>query len=168
MRRLVLTALSALILLCSAISTPRGCGLHSTIWTPVMINPFWGVASAAASLGPVAPPVRASASERGAALNAQDSVSLEPGKPAERELSGGQSHSYKITMTSGQYLHVVVRQRGIDVAVALFTPDWKKISEADSEQSIEGSETMSAIAEGPGAYLIEVRSPKITDRKSVV
>jgi hypothetical protein len=41
------------------------------------------------------------ASERGAAPSAQESISLEPGKPVERELSGGQSHSYKITMISG-------------------------------------------------------------------
>jgi CHAT domain-containing protein/tetratricopeptide (TPR) repeat protein len=106
--------------------------------------------------------VQASASERGGAPSAQDSVSLEPGKPVEREISGGQSNSYKITMISGQYLHIVVEQRGIDVAVALFTPDGKKIIEADSEHVIEGSETMSAIAAGPGAYLIEVRSPEKT------
>src|SRR5215470_15151941 len=47
---------------------------------------------------------------------------LEPGKPIERELTGGQSHSYQIAMASGQYMHLVVDQRGIDVVVALFTP----------------------------------------------
>jgi len=65
-------------------------------------------------------------------------------------------------MGSGQYLHVVVAQRGIDVAVALVAPDGKKISEADSDHLIEGSETVSAITEMPGAYLIEVRSPEKT------
>jgi CHAT domain-containing protein/Tfp pilus assembly protein PilF len=48
------------------------------------------------------------------------------------------------------------------VAVALFTPDGKKISEADSEHLIEGSETLSAIAEATGAYRIEVRSVEKT------
>jgi CHAT domain-containing protein/Tfp pilus assembly protein PilF len=127
-----------------------------------MINPFWVVASAAASLRPVAPQVQASVSERGAAPSAQDSVSLEPGKPIERELSGGQSHSYKTTMISGQYLSIVVEQRGIDVAVALFTPDGKKTGEVDGELSTVGSETISAIAVAPGAYGIEVRSPEKT------
>jgi CHAT domain-containing protein/Tfp pilus assembly protein PilF len=65
-------------------------------------------------------------------------------------------------MNSGQYLHVVVAQRGIDVAVALFTPDGKKISEVNSNSLVEGSETVSAIAEAPGAYLIEVRPPEKT------
>src|SRR5215510_15647806 len=127
MLRLTIAALSTLILLYTPFSSPQGCGAHSIGWTPLMTNLLW--------VG--APPAQSLASERGAAPSAQESISLEPGKPVERELSGGQSHSYKITMNSGQYLHVVVAQRGIDVAVALFTPDGQKISEADSERLIE-------------------------------
>src|SRR5262245_61460018 len=152
MRRLMIAALSALILLCTPLSDLQGCGLHSTRWTPVMINLLRVGAS----------PAQASASERGVTPSAQESISLEPGKPIERELSGGQSHFYKIAMISGQYLHMVVEQRGIDVAVVLSTPDGKKISEADSEHLIERSETVSAIAEATGAYLIEVRSAEKT------
>jgi CHAT domain-containing protein/Tfp pilus assembly protein PilF len=106
--------------------------------------------------------VQASAGERGAAPGAQESVSLEPGKPVERELSGGQSHSYKITMVSGQYLHVEVEQKGIDVMVALSTPDGKKMGEVDGERATVGAETVSAIAEAAGAYRIEVRSAEKT------
>jgi CHAT domain-containing protein/predicted negative regulator of RcsB-dependent stress response len=98
---------------------------------------------------PVSPPAQATASERGATNSAQESESLAPGKPIERELSGGQSHSYKITMTSGQYLRVVVDQRGIDVVVALFALDGNGVT---------GPETVSTIAEATGAYRIEVRS----------
>src|SRR5215813_9172465 len=155
MRRLMITAFSALILLCLSVLTPQGCGSHSIRWTPLMIDLLRVGAPAATSLRPEAPPAQASASTRGATPSAQESDSLEPGKPVERELSGGQSHSYKITMISGQYLRVVVEQRGIDVAVALVAPDGKKISEVDSEHQVEGSETVSAIAEAPGAYLIE-------------
>jgi CHAT domain-containing protein/tetratricopeptide (TPR) repeat protein len=152
MRRLAIAALSTLILLYTPFSNPQGCGLHSIGWTPLMTNLSWVVAT----------PAQASASERGAESSAQESISLEPGKPVERELSGGQSHTYKITTTSGQYLKIVVEQRGIDVAVALFTPDGKKISEVDSNPTIEGSEIASAIAEAPGAYLVEVCSPEKT------
>jgi hypothetical protein len=42
----------------------------------------------------------------------QDARPLEPGKPLQREPAGGQSHSYQFTLTSGQYLHVIVDQRG--------------------------------------------------------
>src|SRR6266508_3877052 len=162
MRRLIIAALSALILLCTPFSDLQGCGLHSIRWTPLIINLLRVGAPAATSLRSGAAPVQTPASEHGAAQSAQESVSLEPGKPVERELSGGQSHFYKITMISGQYSHIVVEQRGIDVAVALFTPDGKKISEVDSEHLIEGSETVSVIAGASGAYLIGVRSPEKT------
>jgi CHAT domain-containing protein/predicted negative regulator of RcsB-dependent stress response len=115
-------------------------------------------ATAATSLRPVAPLTQAPASERGAGPIAQESISLDPGKPVERELSGGQSHFYKISMTSGQYLRITVSQRGIDALVALFRPDGKKIGEVDGEQTTVGAETISAIAEAAGAYRIEVRS----------
>jgi hypothetical protein len=129
-----------------------------------MINQLTPVeALAATSLRPAAPYAQTPAGERGAAPSANESVSLEPGKPIERELSGGQSHFYKITMISGQYLQIVFEQRGIDVAVALFAPDGKKIIEEDSKHVIEGSETVSVVAEATGAYVIEARSPeKIT------
>jgi CHAT domain-containing protein/predicted negative regulator of RcsB-dependent stress response len=97
-----------------------------------------------------------------AAQSAGEELSLEPGKPVERELSGAQSHFYKIAMTSGQYLQVAVRQKGIDVLVALFTPDGKKINEVDSQHVIEGSEDFSTIAEAAGGYSIEVRSAEKT------
>jgi hypothetical protein len=143
------------------VANPQGRGWPTTRRTVQIINLLlWAGLSASPCLWPGTAPVQAIASTRSATQSAQESDSLEPGKPVERELSGGQSHSYKITMISGQYLHVVVAQRGIDVAVALFAPDGKKISEADSEHLIDGSETVSAIAEAPGAYLIEVRSPE--------
>jgi len=113
-------------------------------------------------LWPSSPPAQAIASERSAAQSSQEIVSLEHGKPIERELSGGQSHSHKVMMTSGQYLQVVVKQKGIDVALALFTPDGKKVVEADSYHLLEESESISAISEAAGAYLIEVRSPEKT------
>jgi CHAT domain-containing protein/Tfp pilus assembly protein PilF len=116
--------------------------------------------SASLCLWPSLPPAQASVSEPGVAQSFQESGSLEPGKPIERELSGGLSHVYKVTMTTDQFLRIVVEQRGVDVVVALSTPDGKKIAEADVERVSERTETLSAISELAGAYLIEVRSPK--------
>jgi CHAT domain-containing protein/tetratricopeptide (TPR) repeat protein len=107
-------------------------------------------------------PAQAPTNERGAAQSAQESITLEPDNPIERELSGGQSHFYKITLTTGQYLRVVVSQRGIDTLVALYTPDGKKIGEVDSEQATVGVEAISAIAEASGSYMIEARSSEKT------
>jgi CHAT domain-containing protein len=61
-------------------------------------------------------------------------------------------------MVSGQYLHVEVKQKGGDMAMALYTPDGKKIVEVDSNHILDESESFSAIADVAGAYLIEVRS----------
>ncbi len=99
---------------------------------------------------------------RDAAQSADEELSLEPGKPVERELSGGQSHFYKTTMSDGQYLRITVSQQGIDALVALFTPDGKKVGEADSEKTTVMSETISVIAGATGAYRIEVRSAETT------
>src|SRR5262245_3929002 len=104
MRRLTIAALSTLIFLWASFSNPQGCGLDPIGWTPLMTNLFWVGAR----------PAQATAGERDAAPSAQEIISLEPGKPVERELSGGQSHSYKITLVPGQYLRIEVEQRGID------------------------------------------------------
>jgi hypothetical protein len=100
---------------------------------------------------------QASASDHGAAQSAEEYQSLEPGTPIERELSGGQSHFYRISLTSGQYLQIVVDQRGIDVVVALFAPNGEKTSEIDSPNGAAGPEIVSTIAEAAGTYRIEVR-----------
>src|SRR5262245_36434786 len=63
---------------------------------------------------------------------------LVQGKPIERELAGGQSHTYQITLNAGQYVKLVVDQRGIDVSVSIFSPDGKPITEANSEPRTEG------------------------------
>jgi CHAT domain-containing protein/tetratricopeptide (TPR) repeat protein len=145
------------------VSNQQGQGLPTTRCVAFIINLLiWVGLLVSPSPWPSSSHVQASDGARRAAQSAQETDSLEPGKPIERELSGGQSHSYKITMISGQYLQVVVDQRGIDVAVALFAPDGKKISEVDSEHLVEGSEIVSAVAEAPGAYLIEARSAEKT------
>ncbi len=44
---------------------------------------------------------------------------LELGKAGERELAGGAQHSYQLQLSAGQFLHIIVDQRGIAVAVKL-------------------------------------------------
>src|SRR5262245_36059475 len=88
----------------------------------------------------------------------QEAIPLELGKPIERELAGGQSHAYRITLAAGQYLNVVVEQRGIDVVVTLLGPDCKKLIEVDSPNGDQGPEPLKWIVEAAGIYRLEVRS----------
>jgi CHAT domain-containing protein/tetratricopeptide (TPR) repeat protein len=82
---------------------------------------------------------------------------LEPGRPIERALAGGQSHSYQFTLAADQYLLVTVEQRGIDVMVQLLGPDDKQIMEFDSEIRDYGQEPVSQVAEVSGSYRLNVR-----------
>ncbi|HZS04655.1 MAG TPA: tetratricopeptide repeat protein, partial [Blastocatellia bacterium] len=84
---------------------------------------------------------------------------LEPGKPIERELAGGQSHSYQIRLTAGQYLHLVADQRGVDVVIVLFGPDGKKLIEVDSPNGMEGPELLLWITKSNGACRLKIHSP---------
>jgi CHAT domain-containing protein/tetratricopeptide (TPR) repeat protein len=86
----------------------------------------------------------------------QQSQQLEPGKPVEGELAGGQSHSYQMTLAAGQYVRLMVEQRGIDVAVKLFRPDGRQITEFDSEFRTQGQEPASWVAEETGSYRLDV------------
>jgi tetratricopeptide (TPR) repeat protein len=88
----------------------------------------------------------------------QEDAALTLGKPIERNLAGNEAHSYKIVLAANQYLHVIVEQRGIDVVVALFAPDGKKVAEVDTPNGSAGPEPLSVVAESVGSYRLEVRS----------
>src|SRR5215510_12869674 len=52
-----------------------------------------------------------------------DEVPLEMGKSIEKEIAAGQTDSYLLPLTQGQFVRVVVGRRGMDVALALLGPD---------------------------------------------
>jgi len=113
-------------------------------------------------LGRAAASITQSAQQQSGANKAADEEKdvrlLEMGMPIERELAGGQSHLYQITLAAGQYLNVVVDQRGVDVVVTLLGPDGKKLIEVDSPNGTQGPEPVSWIVETAGIYRLEVRS----------
>jgi len=82
---------------------------------------------------------------------------LELEKPIERELAGGQAHTYQITLAAGQYLHLVTEQRGIDVVVTLYGPDDKRLIEMDTPNGAQGPESVKWVTESGGDYRLEIR-----------
>ncbi len=90
--------------------------------------------------------------------NNRDLPTLEIGRPVERELAGGEAHSYLLTLTAGQFCHVVVDQRGIDVVVSFYGLDGAKMVEVDTPTDTNGQEPISLVAENSGVYRLEVRS----------
>ena len=94
--------------------------------------------------------------------------SLEVGQPIPRELKGGQSHSYEISIAAGQYSYVVVDQKGIDVVVKLFAPDGKLITEVDSPNGTLGPEPVYVIAETTGVYRLHLQNTLSVIKKALL
>lgn len=93
------------------------------------------------------------------AVCAQTPSELPVLSPVQRELKGGETHSYRISLNAGQYLYAVVEQQGIDIATAVFGPDGKQLSESDSPNDRWGTEPVVLLAATSGDYRVEVRSP---------
>lgn len=74
------------------------------------------------------------------------------------ELRGGETHEYALPLTRGEYVRLVVEQRGIDVVVAVFAPDGTKLAEVDSPNGANGPEPVPIAPKSDGRYRVEVRA----------
>jgi CHAT domain-containing protein/tetratricopeptide (TPR) repeat protein len=103
-------------------------------------------------------PLHAQNSSGAASRPKSKTAFLKPGKPLERTLQGGERHIYAIRAETGRFIHAIVDQLGIDVALTLYAPDDKPIGSMDSPNGAFGLEQISTIAEAPGTYRLEVAS----------
>lgn len=94
----------------------------------------------------------------------QDPQQLEPGKPVEREIAGGQSHTYQLKLTARQFMRVLVEQKGISIALALIGTDGKQVAETDLIGA-HRTESLSHEVAVSGEYRIIVRSLAATAPK---
>jgi len=88
---------------------------------------------------------------------AQEIAPLEAGKSIEREITGGQTHHYQITLTVGAYLHVEAVERGVNIILALRGPGGAQLAEMNAAGTT-ALEELSWEAAGSGAYVLEVRA----------
>ena len=96
--------------------------------------------------------------ESSAAPHDEATAALELSKPIERALAGGETHSYTVTLASGQYAQIAVDQRGVDVAVTVVGPDGVPLFEIDSPHNTHGAERVGILADVPSTYRISVES----------
>ena len=94
----------------------------------------------------------------GAVKDAKDIRQIEPGKTIERELAGGESHTYRITLEAGQFLHAEIEQRGIDVIVTLAGPGGEKLAVVYLQRGTLGIEPVWWEAQKAGGYRLEVHA----------
>ena len=85
-----------------------------------------------------------------------EQTTLQVGNAVTRQISGGQTHSYKIAANAGDYLNVVVDQRAVDVVVSLFGPNGKKLLQVDNPNGAFGPEPLVAIIDATGTYRLEI------------
>jgi CHAT domain-containing protein/tetratricopeptide (TPR) repeat protein len=81
-----------------------------------------------------------------------------PNQTMELTLKGGETHSYKINLRAGEYFHVEVDQRGIDVQLVLVGDDGKVIIERDRPNGTQGAESLSFIATMSRDYRLDVKA----------
>ena len=82
---------------------------------------------------------------------------LAPNKAVEREIRGGESHSYAIALAAGDYAAGSIDQQGVAVLAAVFWPDGSRMRGLSGPR--EGKRTFAFIAETAGTYRLELRGP---------
>jgi CHAT domain-containing protein/Tfp pilus assembly protein PilF len=87
----------------------------------------------------------------------RDVPGLKRGQPVERDVKGGETHSYRLRLKPNQFVSVVVEQQGIDAVITLFGPDDQILQTVDSPNGAFGPELLLAIADKKRNYRLEVR-----------
>jgi hypothetical protein len=73
---------------------------------------------------------------------------LVKGASIERDLKGGEAHFYRVRLASGQYLRVVVDQRGVNVSVSVVAADQQRSVEVNNEDGAQEAERVSVVPPG--------------------
>ncbi len=87
---------------------------------------------------------------------AQATDSLQPGRAVEREIAGGESHSYQIHLSAGQFVRFRLEQQALDSVLILLAPDGKQMAEVNLTDAGE-SEPLALEALLAGSYRLTVR-----------
>ena len=94
---------------------------------------------------------------------ALEDVPLRPGQRMQGRLTGGARRSYRLDLASGQALHCVALQRGIDLELRLAAPGAPQAAIVDSPNGNLGPEHLHWIASTAGAYVLELAAPGKSD-----
>lgn len=81
---------------------------------------------------------------------------LEPGKPVQREISGKQSHLYRLTTPAGRLVRFMVEQSGVDIALSRLGPHRERLLRTN-QTNIGGQESFSYLEAEAGEQEVEVR-----------
>jgi tetratricopeptide (TPR) repeat protein len=82
---------------------------------------------------------------------------LAVGQRLDAELASGQLHVFRLALTAGDFVRLVVDQRGVDVTVALRRPDGSTLWSQDDTNDEYQRETVVAVADVTGVCTVEVK-----------
>ncbi len=88
-----------------------------------------------------------------------DTQSLELAKPIERQIAGGERHSYHIQLETDQYVFVTSTQDAIDIAISMNGPDGTRLVDVN-RVSPPDIEDLGWITSQPGSYEIAIEAGK--------
>lgn len=83
-------------------------------------------------------------------------ATLQPGQNIERELKGGETHTYSIAVQAGQFLNMKLEQQGIDIIVKFVGTDGKSLTEVNLAFGTTGNESACWIADATGNISVVV------------
>ncbi len=86
-------------------------------------------------------------------------------QPIERQMSGAETHCYRIDLQKGQFLQVKVEQKGLDVALKFYDSKNELITEIDSPNGTKGFEVLPLVASETGVYKLEISSSEVDTPK---
>lgn len=92
---------------------------------------------------------------------------LLPTQVIEREMSGAETHPYKINLQKDEFLQVRVEQKGIDILLLLLDANDKELMRMDSPNGTKGFEDLSFAADSAGSFMILVKSSSENADKGV-
>ena len=92
------------------------------------------------------------------ATSAQTPKDLPTLASVEREIKGGESQSFRIALTTNEFVYALVEQDDLDVSTSIYMPDGKRLTESDSPNDRWGSEPILFVAPVSGEYRVEVKS----------
>src|SRR5262245_35195516 len=87
------------------------------------------------------------------------------GRPVQSELAAGETRTYRIALSAGQFVLITVRQHGNDLVEKLIAPGGDLVARFDSAWESDGSDQVEFVAETSGVYRIEV-SAKVRSARS--
>lgn len=86
----------------------------------------------------------------------EEARELPPGQTIEGQMTGAETHRYRISLKQDEFFQVRVEQKGVDVALKLADAHDQTLATMDSPNGTEGFEVLSFVATRADSFLLEV------------